>query len=84
MPTFVDPNVCDGCVTLDMPKCVHICPNDLMVLNLDSRKGFNQEPEMCSECFACVKLCPQEAIDVRGYSDFVPLGGVAKAAQNGQ
>ena len=54
--------------------CVYICPNDLMVLRADIKKGFNQEPEMCSECYACVKLCPQEAICVRGYADFVPLG----------
>jgi adenylylsulfate reductase subunit B len=45
-----------------------------MVLDPRSDKGFNQEPEMCSECYACVKLCPQEAIHVRGYADFVPLG----------
>jgi adenylylsulfate reductase subunit B len=45
-----------------------------MLLRTDINKGFNQEPEMCSECYACVKLCPQEAIHVRGYADFVPLG----------
>ena len=78
MPTFVDPKVCDSCSSLDVPQCVHICPNDLMVLLEDTRKGFNQEPEMCSECFACVKMCPQEAIEVRGYADFVPLGAYLK------
>ena len=45
-----------------------------MFLHADLNKGFNREPEMCSECYACVKLCPQEAIGVRGYADFVPLG----------
>jgi len=25
----------------------------------------------------CVKLCPQQAMDVRGYSDFVPMGASA-------
>jgi adenylylsulfate reductase subunit B len=45
-----------------------------MVLDIGPNKGRNQEPEMCSECYACVKLCPQEAIHVRGYADFVPLG----------
>ena len=29
---------------------------------------------MCWECFSCVKACPQDAIDVRGYADFAPLG----------
>ena len=52
--------------------CVYICPNDLMKLKGD--KGFNQEPNLCSECYACVKLCPTEAIHVRGYADFIPLG----------
>jgi adenylylsulfate reductase subunit B len=75
MPTYVDPHACDACSGEVLgPLCVYICPNDLMVLPSDLGKGFNQEPEMCSECYACVKLCPQEAIHVRGYADFVPLG----------
>ena len=75
MPTYVDPNACDACQGVHQgPLCVYICPNDLMVLDLGSQKGVNQEPEMCSECYACVKLCPQDAIHVRGYADFVPLG----------
>ena len=75
MPTFVDPNACNACAEQHGgPLCVYICPNDLMVLDTDINKGFNQEADMCSECYACVKLCPQEAIHVRGYADFVPLG----------
>ena len=79
MPTYVDPNACDACEEVHQgPLCVYICPNDLMVLDPDIGKGLNQEPEMCSECFACVKLCPQEAIHVRGYADFVPLGATVE------
>ena len=75
MPAYVDPNACNACAGVHGgPQCVYICPNDLMVLDGGSEKGFNQEPEMCSECYACVKLCPTEAIHVRGYADFVPLG----------
>ena len=29
---------------------------------------------MCWECYSCVKACPQNAIDCRGYADFAPLG----------
>ena len=29
---------------------------------------------MCWECYSCVKACPQNAIDCRGYADFSPLG----------
>ncbi len=79
MPTFVDPNKCNACAGEHQgPLCVYICPNDLMALDLEADKGFNQEPDMCSECYACVKLCPQEAINVRGYADFVPLGAIVQ------
>jgi adenylylsulfate reductase subunit B len=45
-----------------------------MVLNKDLMKAYNQEPEMCWECYSCVKICPVQAVEVRGYADFVPMG----------
>ena len=79
MPTFVNPDTCNACADIHQgPLCVYICPNDLMVLDQSRMKGLNREPDMCSECYACVKLCPQEAIEVRGYADFVPLGASVK------
>ena len=45
-----------------------------MVLNKDTMKAHNREPEMCWECYNCVKICPVQAVDVRGYADFVPMG----------
>ena len=83
MPCFVNPNACDACAGIHQgPLCVYICPNDLFVLDQGSKKAFQREPDMCSECFACVKLCPQEAIDTRGYADFVPLGASVKPKRN--
>ena len=38
------------------------------------RRAYNIEPDMCWECYSCVKACPHSAIDVRGYADFAPLG----------
>jgi adenylylsulfate reductase subunit B len=38
------------------------------------RRAVNIEPNMCWECYSCVKACPQNAIDCRGYADFSPLG----------
>ncbi len=46
-----------------------------MKLDTDKMKAFNQEPEQCWECYNCVKICPQQAIEVRCYADFAPLGG---------
>jgi adenylylsulfate reductase subunit B len=74
MPSYVNPEKCDGCKALDKTACQHICPNDLMVLNKATEKAYNREPEMCWECYNCVKICPQGAIEMRGYADFVPLG----------
>jgi adenylylsulfate reductase subunit B len=74
MPSYVITEKCDGCKALQRTACQYICPNDLMVLDKEKMKAYNREPEMCWECYSCVKICPQQAIDVRGYADFMPLG----------
>ena len=74
MPSFVLLEKCDGCKAQDKTACQYICPNDLMVLNKETMKAWNQEPEMCWECYNCVKICPTQAVEIRGYADFVPLG----------
>jgi len=69
MPTFVYMTRCDGC-----GHCVDICPSDIMHIDKTYRRAMNIEPNMCWECYSCVKACPQNAIDCRGYADFAPLG----------
>ena len=69
MPTFVYMTRCDGC-----GHCVDICPSDIMHIDPTLRRAYNIEPNMCWECYSCVKACPMDAIDVRGYADFAPLG----------
>ena len=69
MPTFVYMTRCDGC-----GHCVDICPSDIMHIDTTYRRALNIEPNMCWECYSCVKACPQFAIDCRGYADFAPLG----------
>ena len=59
---------CDGC-----GHCVDICPSDIMHIDTTYRRALNIEPNMCWECYACVKACLQFAIDCRGYADFAPL-----------
>ena len=74
MPSFVIQEKCDGCKGGEKTACMYICPNDLMVLDPTAMKAYNQEPDQCWECFSCVKICPTQAVEVRGYADFVPLG----------
>ncbi len=78
MPSFVITQKCDGCKALDRTACQYICPNDLMVLDRETGKAYNRAPEMCWECYNCVKICPTQAIEVRGYADFMPLGAVVQ------
>ncbi|MCG7899672.1 MAG: adenylyl-sulfate reductase subunit beta [Candidatus Thiodiazotropha lotti] len=84
MPTFVRTEKCDGCKGQAMTACVYICPHDLMKLDNDGTEtghammSFNQEPDQCWECYSCVKICPQQAIEVRPYADIVPLGAMVQ------
>jgi adenylylsulfate reductase, subunit B len=82
MPSYVISEKCDGCKALDRTACQYICPNDLMTLNRQAMKAYNRDPAMCWECFNCVKICPTQAIEVRGYADFVPLGGSVSALRS--
>ena len=77
MPSYVIAEKCDGCKGQDKTACQYICPNDLMVLDKETMKAYNQEPHWCWECYSCVKICPQQAMDVRGYADFMPLGAAS-------
>ena len=45
-----------------------------MVLDKEQMKAWNVEPDLCWECYNCVKICPTDAVEVRGYADFVPMG----------
>jgi adenylylsulfate reductase subunit B len=77
MPSFVIDEKCDGCKGGEKTVCVYICPNDLYVLDAERMKAYNTEPQYCWECYSCVKHCPTQAIEVRGYSDFMPLGAAS-------
>jgi len=83
MPTFVIPEKCDGCKGGEKTACMYICPNDLMILDTQEMKAFNQEPDACWECYSCVKICPQGAIEARPYADFAPMGGTSIPLRSG-
>ncbi|MGA7476024.1 MAG: 4Fe-4S dicluster domain-containing protein [Thermoplasmata archaeon] len=68
MPTYVNPKLCKN-----NGKCMEVCPSDIMVINKLTNFSYNLEPDMCWECFSCVKICPEHAISMRPYADISPL-----------
>ena len=90
MPTFVRTDKCDGCKGQDMATCIYVCPHVLMVLDKygsvtgHAMKAFNQEREQCWECYACVNICPQQAIEVRHYADVVPIGASVQPSRGSE
>jgi adenylylsulfate reductase subunit B len=90
MPTFVRTETCDGCEGRERIACVSICPHDLMALDQDgsdtgwAKKAWNQEPSQCWACYACVKACPQQAIEFRAAADAVPMGARVQPQPDGE
>ena len=65
MPVYVDNDKCNGCGSSKEPPCVRMCPGDLMVKDFITNKAYLRAKEDCWNCYACVKPCPQEAIEMR-------------------
>jgi len=54
-----------------------------MILDPEAMLAYNQEPDACWECYSCVKICPQGAIEARPYADFAPMGGTSIPMRSG-
>ena len=65
MPVYVDNDKCNGCGSSKEPPCVRMCPGDLMVKDFITNKAYLRAKEDCWNCYACVKPCPKEAIEMR-------------------
>jgi NAD-dependent dihydropyrimidine dehydrogenase PreA subunit len=49
---------CNGC-----GMCVIVCPHE--VFRIENRKAYIINKDLCMECGACEKNCPEKAISVR-------------------
>lgn len=65
MPVVVDREACNACNGSRQPPCVRLCPGDLMFISSDHGKAELRADADCWDCYACVKGCPQEALEVR-------------------
>ena len=66
MITRIDKEKCNGCGT-----CTEKCPLDTIRLD-DHRKAFIAYPEDCMTCYICEMNCPQGAIYVHPFKEFLP------------
>ncbi len=77
MPTFVNPEKCDGCKGGEKTACMYICPNDLMILDPEEMRAYNQEPEGMLGVLLLRKNLSPGRIEARPYGDFAPMGGTS-------
>ena len=61
MPPRVDKDKCNGCQGRPDPRCVNVCPGDLMVMGEDN-KAYCRPLRDCWDCMCCTKACPMKAI----------------------
>lgn len=64
MPARIDPNLCDGCRGTPEPPCVRVCPGDIVAKDFTLERSFLRCAAECWDCYACVKVCPRNAIQV--------------------
>jgi ferredoxin len=77
---FIDKDVCNGC-----GLCAEVCPFGLPQTNSSGKYEINK-PELCTECSACKRNCPVQAIilnERKGCGCLWNARGVAKNAKKG-
>jgi NAD-dependent dihydropyrimidine dehydrogenase PreA subunit len=54
----LDSRKCNGC-----KMCTIVCPHEVFAIK--DKKAFIQNKDLCMECGACEKNCPEGAINVK-------------------
>jgi len=61
----IDHNLCDGCgYPQSETPCNMACPGDLIFMQTNGKAEICCNAD-CWDCAACIKICPQQAIDIR-------------------
>ncbi len=64
MAIKIDEKLCAGCGSSKQPPCMMICPGDLIYKDFSIRKAVLRDKADCWDCYCCVKVCPEAAIEV--------------------
>lgn len=63
---------CNGC-----GRCVDICPGDLLRIDEKGKSSIRNQAD-CWDCMACVKSCPQGALETRLPFSLADFGATLK------
>lgn len=65
MGIYIDHNLCDGCgYPQSETPCNMACPGDLIFMQSNGKAQICCNAD-CWDCAACIKICPQQAIEIR-------------------
>lgn len=79
MGIFINHNLCDGCgYPQSETPCNMACPGDLIFMQPNRKADICCNAD-CWDCAACIKICPQQAIELRLPFEIVGKDGSLKA-----
>ncbi len=79
MGIHIDQNLCNSCGYPEYETpCNMACPGDLIYMQSNGKAQITTNAD-CWDCAACIKLCPQQAIDIRLPFEIVGKKGMLKA-----
>ncbi len=65
MGIYIDHNLCNGCgYPENETPCNMACPGDLILMQANGKAQICCNAD-CWDCAACIKICPQQAIELR-------------------
>ena len=79
MGIYIDQNSCDSCgYPQSETPCNMACPGDLIFMQSNGKAQISCNAD-CWDCAACIKICPQQAIEIRLPFEIIGKEGSLKA-----
>ena len=79
MGIYIDHNLCNGCGYPESEtQCNMACPGDLILMQSSGKAQICSNAD-CWDCAACIKICPQQAIEIKLPFEITGKGNSIKA-----
>ncbi|GAB6099984.1 ferredoxin family protein [Halanaerocella petrolearia] len=83
MAVKINKELCNGCGKCKESRCMRICPGNLLYKTENNKAKIRDERE-CWDCGACVKECPNQAIEMYLPAEVGGRGSTLKAKNLGE